>query len=149
MVENAKCYSIGYGNRSFYDFVQILIENGITNLVDIRRYPQSTFEDFNKESLEKSLPLNNIIYTHCEGVGGMRDSTYIEYMGTGEFRNSFAQLLNYINKVNNEGGRVVLMCAEKNPKECHRRYLAQHLELMGIKMIHLTEKGQMDLGSFS
>lgn len=149
MVESAQCYSIGYGNRSFYDFVQILIENRITNLVDIRRYPQSTFDDFNKESLERSLPLNNIIYTHCEGVGGMRDSTYNEYMGTGEFRNSFAELLNYINKVNNKGGRIVLMCAEKSPKECHRRYLAQQLEQVGIKMIHLTERGQMDLDSFS
>lgn len=149
MVENAQCYSIGYGNRSFDDFVQMLIENRITNLVDIRRYPQSTFDDFNKESLQSSLPLNNIMYIHCEGVGSMRDSAYIEYMGTGEFRKSFAQLLAYINSVNEKGGKVVLMCAEKNPKDCHRRYLAQHLEQSGIKVIHLTESGQMGLFSFS
>ncbi|MCC7577188.1 MAG: DUF488 domain-containing protein, partial [Methanomethylovorans sp.] len=43
----------------------------------------------------------------------------------------------------------VLMCAEKNPKDCHRRYLAQHLEQQsGIKIVHLTETGQMDLCSF-
>lgn len=149
MVEKAQCYSIGYGNRSFDDFVQMLVENRITHLVDIRRYPQSTFDDFNKESLQRSLPLYNVIYIHCEGVGGMRDSTYIEYMGTGEFRKSFFQLIAYINSVSEKGGRVVLMCAEKNPKDCHRRYLAQHLEQSGIKVIHLTEPGQIDLSSFS
>jgi uncharacterized protein (DUF488 family) len=149
MVRKTQCYSVGYGNRSFDNFVQMLGENEITNLIDIRRYPQSTFNDFNKESLERSLPLNNVIYTHCEGIGGMRDSTYIEYMGTGEFRNSFAQLLAYIKNVHEKGGKVVLMCAEKNPKDCHRRYLAQHLEQSGIEVIHLTEPGQMDLCSFS
>jgi uncharacterized protein (DUF488 family) len=149
MVEKAQCYSIGYANRSFDDFVQILVENGITNLIDIRRYPHSTFEEYNKESLERSLPLNNIIYAHCEGVGGLRDSTYIEYMGTGEFRNSAAQLFEYVKKIGNKGGKVVLMCAEKNPKDCHRRYLAQYLEQMGIRVIHLTETGQMDLSCFS
>ncbi|WP_292465142.1 DUF488 domain-containing protein [Methanolobus sp.] len=148
MVRKTQCYSIGYGNRSFDDFVQMLAQNRITNLVDIRRYPQSTFDDYNRESLERSLPLNDIIYTHCEGVGGMRDSTYIEYMGTDEFRNSFAKLLAYIINVHKEGGRVVLMCAEKSPKGCHRHYLSIKLEENEVEVIHLIEPGQVSLFSF-
>jgi uncharacterized protein (DUF488 family) len=148
MVRKTQCYSIGYGNRSFDDFVRMLAQNRITNLVDIRRYPQSTFDDFNRESLERSLPLNDIIYTHCEGVGGMRDSTYIEYMGTDEFKNSFAKLLAYISNVHEEDGRVVLMCAEKSPKGCHRHYLSIKLEESEVEVIHLIEPGQVSLFSF-
>lgn len=148
MVRKTECYSIGYGNRSFNDFVRMLLQNGITNLVDIRRYPQSTFDDFNKESLERSLPLHDIIYTHCEGVGGMRDSTYVEYMGTDEFRNSFARLLNYIRKINGSDGKVVLMCAEKSPKGCHRHHLSIKLEENGVEVIHLVEPGQVSLFRF-
>lgn len=148
MVRKTKCYSIGYGNRSFNDFVWKLIQNGMTNLVDIRRYPQSTFDEFNKESLEKSLPLHDIIYNHCEGVGGMRESPYVEYMGTDEFRSSFSKLLAYIAKVNEAGGKVVLMCAEKSPKGCHRHYLSIKLEENGVEVIHLIEPGQVSLFDF-
>jgi len=79
----------------------------------------------------------------------MRDSTYIEYMGTDEFRNSFAKLLAYISNVHKEGGRVVLMCAEKSPKGCHRHYLSIKLEESEVEVIHLIEPGQVSLFSFS
>ncbi|MDW7731670.1 MAG: DUF488 domain-containing protein [Methanolobus sp.] len=143
-----RCYTIGYGNRSFDEFLGMLLENGITDLVDIRRYPQSTFEEFNKESLESALPKNGIRYVHCEGVGGMRDSTYIEYMSTDEFRNGFGKLLQFIKRVNEDGGRIVLMCAEKSPKGCHRHYLSNRLEENSIEVIHLVEPGQMSLFNF-
>ncbi|WP_406657829.1 DUF488 domain-containing protein [Methanolobus sp. ZRKC2] len=147
-VRKNHCYTIGYGNRSFDEFLEILLENRITNLVDIRRYPQSTFEDFNKESLEKALPKNGIRYVHCEGVGGMRDSKYVEYMGTDEFRSSFEKLQELISRVKESGGRIVLMCAEKNPKGCHRHYLSNKLEENNVEVIHLVEPGQMSLFNF-
>jgi len=37
------------------------------------------------------------------------------------------------------------MCAEKNPRNCHRRHIAERLENEGIKVIHLTEPGQASL----
>ncbi|WP_246275976.1 DUF488 family protein [Methanolobus zinderi] len=143
-----RCYSIGYGNRSPDEFLKMLLNNGITDLVDIRRYPQSTFEDFNRESLEKVLPKNGIRYVHCENVGGMRDSAYIEYMNTDEFRAGFEKLMDLIVKVNETGGRIVLMCAEKSPKGCHRHYLSNKLEENSIEVIHLVEPGQMSLFKF-
>ncbi|WP_340817766.1 DUF488 domain-containing protein [Methanolobus sp. WCC4] len=143
-----KCYTIGYGNRGIDDFISMLIENKITHLVDIRRYPQSTFKDYDRESLEVLLPKNRILYSHCDGVGGMRDTTYVEYMGTGPFKASFAKLMDHIRKVNDDGGRVVLMCAEKSPKGCHRQYLSIRLEENGVEVIHLVERGQTNLFNF-
>ena len=143
-----KCYTIGYGNRGINDFISMLLENKITHLVDIRRYPQSTFKDYDRESLEVLLPKNRIIYSHCVGVGGMRDSTYVEYMGTKPFKTSFVKLMDHIRKVNDDGGRVVLMCAEKSPKGCHRQHLSIKLEENGVEVIHLVEWGQTSLFNF-
>ncbi|WP_242492602.1 DUF488 domain-containing protein [Methanolobus psychrotolerans] len=143
-----KCYTIGYGNRQPDDFISMLIENKVNYLVDIRRYPQSTFKDYNKESLESILPKNGIIYSHCEGVGGMRDSNYAEYMGTDIFKNSLEKLMNLIRKVNEENGRIVLMCAEKSPKGCHRQYLSIKLEENDVEVVHLVERGQTSLFNF-
>jgi uncharacterized protein (DUF488 family) len=126
----------------------MLTNNKITHLVDIRRYPQSTFKDYDRESLEDILPKNSILYYHCEGVGGMRDSTYVEYMGTESFQSSLKKLMSLISKVNSENGRIVLMCAEKSPKGCHRHYLSNKLEENGIEVIHLVEQGQTSLFNY-
>lgn len=143
-----KCYTIGYGNRELKEFLSILAMNKITHLVDIRRYPQSTFKDYDRESLEVILPRNGILYSHCQGVGGMRDSSYIDYMDTDSFRNSFSKLLDYIREVNEKEGHVVLMCAEKSPKGCHRQYLSAKLEENYVEIIHLLEPGQTNLLNF-
>nr|WP_321497872.1 DUF488 domain-containing protein [uncultured Methanolobus sp.] len=143
-----KCYTIGYGNRQLDEFIFMLAKNKITHLVDIRRYPQSTFREYDRESLEAILPKNSILYYHCEGVGGMRDSTYVEYMGTESFQSSLKKLISLISKVNSENGRLVLMCAEKSPKGCHRHYLSNKLEENGIEVIHLVEQGQTSLFNF-
>ncbi|TQD27621.1 DUF488 family protein [Methanolobus vulcani] len=143
-----KCYTIGYGNRQLDEFIFMLAKNKITHLVDIRRYPQSTFKEYDRESLEDILPKNSILYYHCEGVGGMRDSTYVEYMGTESFQNSLKKLMSLISKVNSENGRIVLMCAEKSPKGCHRHYLSNKLEENGIEVIHLVEQGQTSLFNY-
>ncbi|WMW25499.1 DUF488 domain-containing protein [Methanolobus sediminis] len=143
-----KCYTIGYGNRQLDEFIFMLAKNRITHLVDIRRYPQSTFKEYDRESLEDILPKNGILYYHCEGVGGMRDSTYVEYMDTESFQSSLKKLISLISKVNSEDGRIVLMCAEKSPKGCHRHYLSNKLEEKGIEVIHLVEQGQTSLFNF-
>ncbi len=148
MVPGMKCYTIGYGNRQINDFMDMLTANKITHLVDIRRYPQSTFKDYDRESLEKLLPKIGISYSHCEGVGGMRDSTYIEYMSTDSFRKSLERLIDLIRKVNEADGRLVLMCAEKSPKGCHRNYLSVKFEEKDIEVIHLVERGQTSLFNF-
>ena len=70
MTQSDTCYTIGYGGRTLEEFIHMLLENGITNLVDIRRYPHSTFEEYNGESLRDLLPKNGVLYYHCEGVGG-------------------------------------------------------------------------------
>ena len=148
MGQEIRCYTIGYGNRTLDELVRMLHDNRISHLVDVRRFPQSWFEDFSKEKLEELLPAYGIAYFHCQGVGGLRESTYLEYMNTIEFKDSFSKLLEKITWVNQSKGRIVLMCAEKNPKKCHRYHLSLHLIKEGVEVIHLTESGQMNLDMY-
>lgn len=148
MDEDARCYTVGYGNRSLEEFIDILQQYDLSYLVDIRSYPHSVREEFNKENLEIVLPKYNIAYSHCPGLGGLREESYINYIGTDEFREYFTKLIGKIKEVNSNGSDVVLMCAEKNPKNCHRYKLSNELESSGIRVIHLTNPGQADLFSF-
>ncbi|UGV39861.1 DUF488 domain-containing protein [Methanococcoides orientis] len=148
MDEDARCYTVGYGNRSLEEFIDILQQYDLSYLVDIRSYPHSVREEFNKENLEIVLPKYNIVYSHCPGLGGLREESYINYIGTDEFREYFKKLIGKIKEVNSNGSDVVLMCAEKNPKNCHRYKLSNELESSGIRVIHLTNPGQADLFSF-
>ncbi|MHC1576677.1 MAG: DUF488 domain-containing protein [Methanosarcinaceae archaeon] len=143
-----RCYTIGYSNRTFEDFVDVLKNNNITHLIDIRRYPHSYYEDFNKESLELSLPVNEIAYYHFPGLGGFRDGTYTEYMGSDEFKNNLLRLLDKMSDINNNDSNIVLMCAEKNPKNCHRYHLSKELERNGVEVVHLTEPGQTPISLY-
>jgi len=145
MMQNDKCYTIGYGGRTLDDLVKMLLDYNITNLVDIRRYPHSVFEEFDKESLQETLPKNGILYYHCEGVGGMRDTGYVEYMHTDEFAQSFSSLMDLITKTNLISQKIVLLCAEKNPKGCHRHYLSTKIEENNVEVIHLVDSGQTNL----
>ena len=145
MEKRIRCYTIGYSNRKMEDFVEMLQKKEINHLVDIRRYPQSWRDEFDKEQLKESLPKHGISYSHCGGVGGMREGSYTDHMRTGEFKRSFSRLVERIVEVNELGGNIVLMCAEKNPKDCHRYYLSLELEKKGIEMTHLTESGQTSL----
>ncbi len=148
MQSEYRCYTIGYSNRAFEDFVDVLKNSNITHLIDIRRYPHSYHEDFNKESLELSLPANKIAYYHCPDLGGFRDGAYTEYMGSNEFKNSFLQLLDKIRDINDRGSNFILMCAEKNQYYCHRYHQSQELERNGVEVIHLTEPGQTSLSLY-
>ncbi|AKB85648.1 DUF488 family protein [Methanococcoides methylutens] len=148
MDEDNRCYTIGYGNRSLDEFIEILQQYGLSCLIDVRSYPHSVREEFNKENLEVVLPKYNITYSHCPGLGGLREESYTDYMRTDKFRGYFTKLIDKIIEVNSNSSGIVLMCAEKNPKGCHRYKLSNELESSGIRVIHLTDPGQADLFSF-
>jgi uncharacterized protein (DUF488 family) len=95
-----------------------------------RRHPQ-----FSKSSLEKTLPGFGIAYEwHGTALGGMRPS-YAEHMQTEEFRSAAAALAARQN-------RVCIMCAESNPADCHRSFIADWLVAQGRRVVHLLGVGR-------
>ena len=64
-------------------------------------------------------------------------------MKTELFREGVEKLLDLARK-----RRVCVMCMEKNPKYCHRRFLTAYLEKKGVEVVHILEGGQVGLMKF-
>ena len=90
-----------------------------------RRHPQ-----FSREALSTSLKEAGIAYRwEGKALGGMRPS-YADHMQTAHFQ-SAARALSAID------GPVCIMCAEANPADCHRSYIADWLVAHGERVVHL------------
>lgn len=123
-------YTIGYaGYRSPEEMIDVLKKYNVTCLIDIRSVPYSTYHaDFNKDALIKTLKKENIVYRHYAREFGARQKEFMtesKYVDFEAFAKS-EQFIDGINKVTRAielGYVVVLMCAEKDPKDCHRSIL--------------------------
>jgi len=137
-------WTIGHSNRATEKFWELLREHGIEVLADIRSFPTSKVEHFKREEMEQWLPKHGTEYTWLgKELGGYRRGGYKAHMKTKLFRDGVKKLLELAKQK-----RVCIMCMEKNPKCCHRRFLTAHLERKGVEVIHILEKGQASLLKF-
>ena len=137
-------WTVGHSNRSIEDFVALLEEHEIEVLVDIRSFPTSRIEHFKREEVQQWLSRYGIGYVWLgKELGGYRRGGYEAHMKTQLFKRGIEKLLEFARL-----RPVCIMCVEKNPKHCHRRFLNADLERGGVKVIHILEKGQVDLVKF-
>lgn len=146
-------YTIGHSTHTLDEFVLMLKSFQIELLVDIRSFPGSKrYPYFNKESLEISLPENEIEYIHLSELGGRRKTTpeshntawrvdafkgYADYMETNAFHSAIKELEHLANKK-----RVVYMCAEAVWWRCHRSLVSDYLKLQGWTVMHIMGIGK-------
>lgn len=134
-----KIWSLGTSNRSIEEFLEILKFYHIEVVADVRRWPTSKlFLHFKKENLEKILKENGIDYYHFEKLGGYRENGYENYAKTLDFKESLNKLIEISRSKN-----LAILCAERFPWKCHRSILAQKLENLGFKVIHIIEKNKI------
>jgi len=145
-----RIFTIGHGNKSFEELVEILTAWGIRYLVDIRSYPRSKRNpQFNTEILADALPRMGVTYVWLKAMGGLRrgglgiDSPHIALHDPG-LRNYADHMLSegFLDAVSeiislSERGPVCLMCAEADPSRCHRWLAADHLTAQGLEVSHL------------
>jgi len=94
--------------------------------------------------MERWLPENGIEYVWLgKELGGYRKGGYKRHMRTKLFREGVKKLLEIAKQK-----RTCIMCMEKNPKYCHRRFLSAYLERKGVEVIHIIEKGQASILKF-
>jgi uncharacterized protein (DUF488 family) len=136
-------WSIGHSNYSMDKFLELLNEHKIQVLVDVRSFPTSKVNHFKKENMERWLPEHGIEYVWLgKELGGYRRGGYRAHMQTKIFREGIKRLLAIaLHK------RACIMCMETNPKYCHRRFISMCLERKGIKVVHISAKGQKSLVS--
>ncbi|MEW6163337.1 MAG: DUF488 family protein [Nitrospirota bacterium] len=134
-----KIYTLGTDRRSEEDFIEILHAYNIQVLIDVRRFPKSKIPIFIRESLEPLLSREGLGY-HFLGaeLGGFRKGGYITYTLTDDFSRGIALLESLaFNKT------AVIICAERFPWKCHRKWIARELHKRGWEVEHIIDKGKV------
>jgi uncharacterized protein (DUF488 family) len=134
-----KIYTLGTGRRSEEDFVEILLSYNIQALIDVRSLPRSKLPIFRKENLEKLLSSEGIEY-HFLGkeLGGFRKGGYAAYIITDDFANGI-----YLVESIAETKTSVIVCAERFPWKCHRKWISRELHKRGWEVDHIIDKGKL------
>ncbi|MBI3197109.1 MAG: DUF488 domain-containing protein [Rhodospirillales bacterium] len=133
--------TIGHSNHPIERFVDLLKTGGVEVLVDVRSMPWSRrFPQFGKDRLAKALAEAGIDYLH-EGaaLGGKPQSggSYDDLARRPDFADALGRLTARAGKTT-----VCLMCAEKEPLDCHRTVLvSRRLAERGVAIEHLLADG--------
>ena len=149
----AVLYTIGHSTRPLDELVAALQAHRIQTLVDIRAFPMSRrLPQFNRDSLEETLPVSGIRYIWMRALGGYRkkildDSpniamrnqsfrNYADYMLTPEFERAVGELIALA-----EQGPTAYMCAERVYFRCHRMLVSDWLVAHGHEVLHIDATG--------
>ncbi|MEW6186949.1 MAG: DUF488 domain-containing protein [Thermodesulfobacteriota bacterium] len=144
-------FTIGHSTHTLKDFVTLLTKHCITAVADVRSSPYSRFNpQFNKETLEGDLRKNGIKYVFLgHELGGRSDDptcfekgrvSYSRLAQTELFKSGLDRLILGIKDY-----RIALMCAEKDPLQCHRTLLvARALVERGVVVVHILANGRLE-----
>lgn len=141
-------YTIGHSNHSIEKFISLLKQHDITAIADVRSAPYSRFHpQFSKASLSVSLEKEGIKYVFLgKELGARPDDQSCYDNGQVNFsrvalRDQFKSGLKRVLK-GGEKYRIALMCAEKEPLDCHRTILVCHnLKRSGVEIKHILADG--------
>ena len=134
-----KIYTLGTGRRSEEDFVEILLSYNIKTLVDVRSFPKSKMPVFTRENLENLLKKEGINYVFLgRELGGFRKGGYEAYTTTEDFKRGIDKLEEAVSS-----GTSVIICAERFPWKCHRRWIAREFHKRGWQVEHILDKGKV------
>jgi len=137
-------YTIGHSNHSIVAFIDLLRQYDVTALGDVRSHPYSRYvPQFSRDALKTSLAEAGITYVFLGKELGARSPNPACYrQGKVQYdrlalESSFADGLKRVRQGMNRFC-LALMCAEKDPLDCHRALLvARRLYEAGISVSHI------------
>lgn len=139
-------FTIGYEGKNIDAFLNILIQNDITVVADVRNTPFSMNFAFTESKLREYLAKVGIRYVHFKQLGipgEKREKLFVseDYKKLFEqySKNILPKNLAHFKRLEELGGkdRVALLCFEKDVEYCHRGVLAKKLGKDGFAVKHL------------
>ena len=142
MVANMQLYTIGYSKKTAKEFFNILRDNGVKQIVDIRRHNTNQLAGFTKKS---DLPwfldtIAGIDYSHELSLApseelmrayrkeGLPFDTFAKRLRAEYAKRTMPKLI--------DGS--ALLCSEPDPAVCHRSVAADYLAEHGdFEVVHL------------
>ena len=144
-------YTVGHSTHPIDTFLALLARHAITAIGDVRSSPYSRRNpQFNREPLRDALADAGIAYVFLGDELGARtrDADCYEHGKVSYERlartDAFQQGLERVQRGAAEY-RLALMCAEKEPLDCHRTILvARHLHERGVTVRHILADGTLE-----
>jgi uncharacterized protein (DUF488 family) len=128
-------YTLGTSNRTLEEFVGLLRSHGIEMVVDVRSFPTSKFPPYKREALNQALAEKGLGYYFLgKELGGYRKGGYEAYTQTVHYLAGMELLERMASRC-----RSAVVCAEKLPWRCHRRFIGRSLQERGWKVLHLID----------
>jgi uncharacterized protein (DUF488 family) len=132
-------YTLGTGLRSAEDFIEILLAYDVRGVIDVRSFPRSKMPHFTSGLLAELLASNGITYYFLgRELGGFRKGGYTAYIITEEF----SEGVGLIESIATETVSAII-CSEKFPWKCHRKWIARELRSRGWIVEHIIDKGKV------
>ncbi len=132
-------YTLGTSNNTKEECLGLLREYKIEAVIDVRSFPRSKFEHFTGENLERTLKKEGIRYIYLgKELGGFRKDGYTAYTKTSSYSAGILSLENIARE-----NTSAIICAERFPWKCHRRFIASTLEERGWKVRHILFQGRV------
>jgi uncharacterized protein (DUF488 family) len=145
-----KLFTIGFAQKRAQTFFDLLRQNGVKRLVDIRLNPEGQLAGFAKKD---DLPFfllhlaDGCEYVHLPELAPTKEilTDYREDKDWERYEYRFLKLLaqrdipEKLDKAIFEQGPVCLLCSEPTAEKCHRRLVAERLAKNwgNIEVIHL------------
>src|SRR5699024_12020548 len=144
-------YTIGHSTHSIEFFLELLLNNNIEVLADVRAFPGSRkFPQFKQSNIKKSLKEKRIDYEYLPFLGGRRNKSlnfqeelneawnnrsfhnYADYTLTPSFQKGLDRLKSIAKKK-----RTAYCCSECHPSRCHRLLISNSLTADGWNVYHI------------
>lgn len=144
-------YTVGHSNHPIAHFLKLLRGQGVTLLADVRSTPYSRFNpQFRRDALAAALAEQNVEYLFLGEELGARSKdqscyddgrvSYRKLAATDLFRRGIDRVLAAA-----KSHTVAIMCAEKDPLDCHRTILVtRELVKRGESVAHILASGEVE-----
>lgn len=145
-----RLYTIGYSPHTLESFAEALRRHGVDAVGDVRSEPYSAHKpEFNRESLKHYLQARGIAYVFLGEELGARSPDPGAYVDDAVDYARVARLPSFqrgLERVRQGMSRyvVALMCAEKDPIDCHRTILVSRNLKPYAEIRHILADGGLE-----
>lgn len=149
MSEESPLYTIGHSNHELEALLALLQRHQVTAVADVRSAPYSRRNPhFRRQALQDALEAWDIAYLFLgKELGGRAQDPHLQLNGRADYRKLertpwFHGGIARLHK-SRETRRVALLCAEREPANCHRALLiGRHLRGM-LPILHILADGSL------
>ncbi len=150
--DSYRCFTIGHSTHTMSCFIDLLEQNGVDVVVDVRSTPFSRIaphfnrgqiEFFLKDAGKKYIYLGDRLGARYEAPEMLFEDGCVDFerVAAGTlFKEGIQRVVKGIEK----GYTIALMCSEKEPFDCHRFVLvSRSLSRLGVDVTHILPEGTL------